>query len=820
MRAHNSQRLLPLFIILLTINYVTSRSVIQDDQLPLSSLDPLQDQPETLGKSSELVDVIKPANHDEGIRRFDAEVEEPEKQIIIPDDVVVKVITVQDQQDEAPQITDPAYDKRSVKRTLNDVKLPDVNKDSVESVEKFIEIPNVPELIPVKVDASDISEVINDRKSLINTANDEVVANDFAELPEVENARKSLLIPENNDQVPQETLELAANEEEVRNGRSSETPPKSKVQQWKEQALNLQSQLKNRTVLQRLKESAMDVLPDIPKFTEGQLLEVLNTISSKKLPEPTKESFIATMNTTELTEVQLEIMKCAEGLIADRQRQTFSENMFECLRGLSIINCMRIFVWPIIVDNVPESFSANFPTFPIEVTLSDWLPGNRDTPKSTRATGGVHQQRLITPELVVSNILKDALESNLHDDERPTYIDAQNETLSKLLTSGQIDILKMAEKFLPESARQDYSSRMYSCVRRFEYFSCIKYFAWPMIKQHFPALPEFPDYQSWYPSAISVYPGYPIVPFPSNEENGELPEVVDSDAIRNRSPRPETLIVDILKNTLEQQPRQPALSSSALPSQDDTKFMTAEQLTTLQMAEQLIPVEHRAEFVRKTMQCIRQYGYLTCTKYLTWPSIRQWQPEFPNFPDFSNWFETFSAPEAPEIGDFHLPHPSLPSWFPSLGGGSGQSGSAGGGASSGGSQGGSSSGSISTGGSSGGSGGGSGGNQIVVGGGSSGNQGGSGSSGGSGGIQGGSSGGSTGGVSENESGTITIIIPGGSGGSFPTPSYPGSGSSSGGLPSFPDLSGISGGGQGGSGGNQGGSGTIITGGGSGSNHGN
>ena len=292
-------------------------------------------------------------------------------------------------------------------------------------------------------------------------------------------------------------------------------PSNVNLDDLKSAAMTLQMEIKkNSTLLQWLRESGMEILPGIPKFTEDQALKALSMIeSAKKSPmeDLVPESYLDKMDTSLLSENQLKIVRCAEALVVKEQRASFSENMFECIRGLNILNCMRIFVWPIIADNMPESLNFSLPTLPIEVNISDLLPTRKNRtpddekiPGKTRSSveGGERLQgRLITPEIVVSNILKDALNENrLSEQAAPSkFFDPPNETLAKLLTPGQLEILKMAEKFIPETGRMEFSNKMYSCVRRFEYFSCIKYFAWPMIKENYESLVEFPDYQiSWY----------------------------------------------------------------------------------------------------------------------------------------------------------------------------------------------------------------------------------------------------------------------------------------------------------------------------------
>lgn len=468
-------------------------------------------------------------------------------------------------------------------------------------------------------------------------------------------------------------------DEEIRNQRSSDTKDtsapgenldqpslttesgQSRVQRWKDQAAMLQEQIKNQTFLQHLREQATEVLPDIPKFTEDQLLETLKNIwhSRARPSSPSDETFSASLNTSALSHDQVEIIKCAAQLIETKQRQSFVENVTQCIRGLSALNCLRIFVWPVVLDNMPETVKETIGNLPIEINLMDLF----HRAKTARSESGVHRPRLITPESVVYEILKNALDSKIAYDQGPIYIDAKNETLRRLLTIGQLQILQMAEKLLPGGTRREYSDRMFSCVRRFEYFSCVKYFAWPMVRQYYPDLPDFPDYQAWYPS-IALYPQYPIVPFPSFvETSGELPEVVDADATRMRKPKPEAVIVNILQNTLREHAKVPP-PSVAHNADAYVTLLPPEQLLSIRMAEQLLPTSYRPEFVQKTVKCIQEFNYMTCIKYSIWPTVRQ---NNPGLPDIGPWFPSLSFPQIfgpylPTIPDY------ITSFIPGLGG--------------------------------------------------------------------------------------------------------------------------------------------------------
>jgi len=501
-------------------------------------------------------------------------------------------------------------------------------------------------------------------KKLISIRDD---ALELANVKRSENIDEKIFFSEKSVELDAATIDKNEN---VRNRRNTDTKDASEnpeqaastmeanlslLQKWKAQTALLQEQIKNRTFLQSLKEQAIEVLPDIPKFTEVQLLKILKNIAPLRKPV-SNETYIINLNTTELDKSQLEIIKCAEQMVEIKQRQSFIANITECIRGLNVLNCMRIFVWPIVLDNLPESVTQAFNNLSIEINLMDLFQANRQ--KSAKLQANTHRARLLTPESVVFNILRGALESKITHDQTPTFIDSKNETLRRLLTIGQLQILQMAERLLPAEIRREYSDRMFSCVRRFEYFSCIKYFAWPMVKEYHPTLPDFPDYQSWYPS-ITLFPQYPIVPFPSLVGNtGELPEVVEADATRIRKPKPEAVIVNILQNTLKEHAK---LSSIPYNTDSYITVLPPEQLLSIHMAEQLLPTPYRAEFVEKTVKCIQEFNYVTCIKYSTWPTVRQFVSSLPDIPNwitelqlspFSNIFSYLPEFQFPNIPDF------------------------------------------------------------------------------------------------------------------------------------------------------------------------
>ena len=176
-----------------------------------------------------------------------------------------------------------------------------------------------------------------------------------------------------------------------------------------------------------------------------------------------------------------------------------------------------------------------------------------------------------------------------------------------------------------------------------------------------------------YPAAPSATtPGIPILPFPNSEGIGALPEVIESDATRTRSPRPEVILINILEKALihqQQSPStQPLLSPIAYQTRTPggvifaTPAITPDQMAIFYVAEQMIPIPMRPEFMSKTMSCLRDYDYLMCAKYATWPTLRQTFPSLPPFPDIFGWLPTFALP------DFSQYIPDLSSYFPDFGG--------------------------------------------------------------------------------------------------------------------------------------------------------
>lgn len=452
---------------------------------------------------------------------------------------------------------------------------------------------------------------------------------------------------------------------------SSRAAALSRLQILKAQAMELQGKIRNSTFLHNLREQVSEILPGLPKITESQFLEMLKNIITKKNLPQSSDANINVLKDSGLNDDQIEIMKCAQQLVAPKERQSFFANMAECVRGLNVVNCMRIFVYPIIVENMPEAIIQSLPKFPIEINVADIFQGNRDRLKFSRQVPLISlYANPVDPDAIIFDILMEGLLKNPQNENAQSSIEAKNETLSKLLSCNRLQLLQMTEKFLPENVRQSYSDEMLSCVTRFEYLSCMKYFAWPAIKQYYSALPQFPLSDTYLASLI--YPNYPLITYPGFETGlTHLPEVIESAPTRMK---PETLITQIFRKTLSDYAR---IVTPPTPIQLDlivkSKLISQEQMASIHLAEQLLPVNVRVEYVARMMNCIRQFDYYNCMKYATWPAVRQWNPSIPEFPDFQELVNNY-APQIAQffnfVSQFQLPQYEFPQFqlpdFPTL----------------------------------------------------------------------------------------------------------------------------------------------------------
>lgn len=107
-----------------------------------------------------------------------------------------------------------------------------------------------------------------------------------------------------------------------------------------------------------------------PNITETELLQILVHISLLKNEQKSENEDIApneylvdSLNDTErslITADQYEILKLVQGLNSETAKAGFMSKLFQCVRSLSFLRCVGIFVWPMIVSNLP-SLPFTFP---------------------------------------------------------------------------------------------------------------------------------------------------------------------------------------------------------------------------------------------------------------------------------------------------------------------------------------------------------------------------------------------------------------------------------------------------------------------------
>lgn len=430
------------------------------------------------------------------------------------------------------------------------------------------------------------------------------------------------------------------------------------VQRLREQALLLQEQIRNSSFMQGLREKMDSILPDIPQFTEAQMLETLEIINSVK-PQIDYQKWNDSVELFDkLAATQQQIFNCAQRLVKEDQRQTFTGNMYNCIRGLNFMNCMRIFIYPILADNIPQSLTDAFPKFPIEINVADMIQGNRDKIALPRSKVDV----VMAPEVKLYSVLKDMLKS-FQGSDRISFFDPDNITLSALLNPNQINLLQTTESYIPDSSRQEYTDQMFACIQKYEYFSCIKYIAWPVLKQYIPMLPEFPNYY-----LTPKTPAQPeVIAYAVTRLNvNQVQEPLNTDGAIIERPRPETLILRTLQNSLKEHPRLPTLQPSILDLQKITinPELTDEQIASIRVAEQLLPVSLRPEYISKTISCVNEHDYFYCIKYSTWPTIRQFQSNVPRFPELQNWLsDYYNKFSNATVDKFPWLFPNISHWF-------------------------------------------------------------------------------------------------------------------------------------------------------------
>ena len=99
-----------------------------------------------------------------------------------------------------------------------------------------------------------------------------------------------------------------------------------------------------------------------PNITETELLQILVHIANRERTSGNgnvfiNEYFVDLLNDTEkalITADQYEILKLVQGLNSETAKAGFMSRVVQCIRSLSFIRCIGIFVWPMIVSNLPS----------------------------------------------------------------------------------------------------------------------------------------------------------------------------------------------------------------------------------------------------------------------------------------------------------------------------------------------------------------------------------------------------------------------------------------------------------------------------------
>lgn len=98
-----------------------------------------------------------------------------------------------------------------------------------------------------------------------------------------------------------------------------------------------------------------------PNMTESELLQLLIHLKNSKVDElkntqQSKKYFIDNLDPevkSTLTADQVQILKLFEDLNPENSRGLMSQ-LWQCIRGLSIIRCAGVFIWPMITSNLPS----------------------------------------------------------------------------------------------------------------------------------------------------------------------------------------------------------------------------------------------------------------------------------------------------------------------------------------------------------------------------------------------------------------------------------------------------------------------------------
>lgn len=160
-----------------------------------------------------------------------------------------------------------------------------------------------------------------------------------------------------------------------------------------------------------LKPTMDDIFPNI---TESEFLRLLINITKNKdtpeknVAESRKEYFVDTLNATvlnSLTADQYEILKITEDLNEHIANRGFFSRLFYCFLSLSFMKCMGIFIWPMVINNVPSIVGLPFsaPTYPPSLAKSIETEVENYFGMST----GDFEKELLTRKESIENVLLD-----------------------------------------------------------------------------------------------------------------------------------------------------------------------------------------------------------------------------------------------------------------------------------------------------------------------------------------------------------------------------------------------------------------------------
>ena len=474
-----------------------------------------------------------------------------------------------------------------------------------------------------------------------------------------------------------------------------------------------------------LLNSRPEILRSIDEL-EAKILEVLLNVRKSIEKSQEISPFILTGNSitfSMLTKRQLDILQLTECLIPAAARPALITEVIVYLqRNDNFIDCVRYVMWPTIAR-----YLSNFPEFPTlgrkgELISSESAqtllktkapaisPGEKiqerinsdaeaisSTPLQDKESGNQGQQNgpvisvsgtrfvpIFTehPESVILNILR-SVQLQAFNFNRAGIVPAtKNQQFIDFLNQQQLIIVNLVDSLLPQSIRPEFANKLITCLRANNFLICTRDVIWPTVMQYFPWLPAFPNFSNFSPSANppSDTPPQParlnLTETSSSSDSRLLSEtdvktglhgdttvtITDTRFFPIFNEVPESVILNILKAVQLSVPSQPGTPVPAR-KQEFSNALTDQQISILHIAENLLPIPIRVNFIGRIRPCLREKNFLECTRDITWPIIAQsypWLPSFPNFGSLQNFprirFQVFLA-EKPPASDLNAQPP-------------------------------------------------------------------------------------------------------------------------------------------------------------------